>query len=542
VQLVKDTLIEKFRVTSRLGSGAMGEVFLATDESLGRKVALKILSETHRDNPELRARFVREARAVAAISHPNVVQVFATGEWDGRPYLVMELLGGQDLATLVRKDGPLPSRRAAAIVADAAKGLAAAARAGLMHRDVKPSNIMLLPDGTVKVTDFGLAKPMDPGDDPGLTALGVVVGTPDYIAPEQARGEEIDQRVDIYALGCTLFFLLTGRPPYRKSLDDDEKYLKVVARHLRDPVPDPHVERPDTDDELAELQAQMMAKSPDDRPSYDAVIARLARVDARLATAGEPRRRDARQVSTRPIDTSAPPRPSASVATAAPSEQTHKSLQLPASGEAGVGASDGSVGSSVLAAVGLKPTPWLVGVTAASALIFLVGLGLLLFGPMPSRPAPLAAPVPDAGPARADAAVLVDVARLPPAGMLLVPAEGKRPAFYVDRAPVSNKAYAEFKPTHKFAAKAADQPVTGVSYDYAAEYARFRGGRLVRVGEFDAAAAVPSFVPAGMRLFEWVDDGDETAATQNVRGVNGASSRKKAAGDATVTFRIAKDL
>src|SRR5262249_19901868 len=159
----------------------MGEVFLAVDIGLGRKVALKILSEVHRENPQLRARFIRGARAVAAVSPPNVVQVFTTGEFDGRPYFAMEYLAGKDLGTLVREGGPMSSRVAAGNLLDAARGLEAAANAGLIHRDVKPSNLVRLDTGPVKVTDFGLVKPILPTDDPALTALGVVVGTPDYI-------------------------------------------------------------------------------------------------------------------------------------------------------------------------------------------------------------------------------------------------------------------------------------------------------------------------------------------------------------------------
>ena len=145
--------------------------------------------------------------------------------------------------------------------------------AGLIHRDVKPSNLVRLSDGRVKVTDFGLAKPVDPGSEPALTAMGVVVGTPDYIAPEQARGEAIDERVDIYALGGTLYFLLTGVPPFRTGKPAEDKYLKVVARHLRNPAPDAADAQPGVDRELAELAQAMMAKKPAERPRYDELIA-----------------------------------------------------------------------------------------------------------------------------------------------------------------------------------------------------------------------------------------------------------------------------
>jgi serine/threonine-protein kinase len=537
VQLTQDTVVGNFKVLGKIGAGAMGEVFLAADQTLGRRVALKILSETHRDNPELRARFTREARAVAAISHPNVVQVFATGEWDARPYMVMELLTGVDLAQLLRRDGPLGSARAAAITRDTAQGLAAAARAGLMHRDVKPSNIMILEGGTVKVTDFGLAKPMNPADDPGLTALGVVVGTPDYIAPEQARGDAIDQRVDIYALGCTLFFLLTGRPPYRKSVEDDEKYLKVVARHLRDPVPDPRRDRADVDDELAELQMRMMAKSPDDRPSYDGVIAALGRIEARLGGAtGSGAGGTPAGTATRPM--------SSGGAGAQGGARPARSAGAVAVPDAGPSAQDGdSAVLAALAAAGVRRSRLLMVVTALSVGVFLTGLGLLLFGPIPERALAPPPPPPDAGPppAVADAGILVDTSRPPPLGMLLVPGAGARAAFWVDRAPISNKSYAEFFPKHRYAKKDAERPVVGVSFEYAQAYARFRGKRLVRVDEFDAAAEVASFVPAGMKLFEWVDDDGATGPSRTARGVSGRRVKKKASGDGTVTFRLAKD-
>src|SRR5690242_8727437 len=168
----------------------MGDVFRAIDTGLNRRVAIKILSPKHRDSPELRQRFIREGRAVAAISHPNVVQVFATGQFDDRPYIAMELLDGTDLGSIVEKSGALGAVEAAHAVLDAAQGLAAASKAGLIHRDVKPSNLVRLSDGRVKVTDFGLAKPVDPGSEPALTAMGVVVGTPDYIEIGRASCRE----------------------------------------------------------------------------------------------------------------------------------------------------------------------------------------------------------------------------------------------------------------------------------------------------------------------------------------------------------------
>src|SRR3954464_10071165 len=282
------TILGAYRVEGTIGAGSMGEVFRGIDTGLNRKVAIKILSEKHRDSPELRQRFIREGRAVAAISHPNVVQVFATGQFDERPYIAMELLDGTDLGSIIEKHGPLASIEAAHAVLDAAQGLAAASKAGLIHRDVKPSNLVRLSSGEVKVTDFGLAKPVDPGSEPALTAMGVVVGTPDYIAPEQARGETIDERVDIYALGGTLYFLQTGIPPFRTGKPAEDKYLKVVARHLRNPPPDAMVANPACDRELAELSLTMMSKKAAERPNYDELIAQLTHIAARLDPSAAP--------------------------------------------------------------------------------------------------------------------------------------------------------------------------------------------------------------------------------------------------------------
>ncbi len=541
--LAQDVIVDRYRILSHLGAGAMGEVWLAEDVGLGRKVALKILSETHRDNPEVRARFVREARAVAAISHPNVVQVFTTGDYDGRPFLAMEYLTGQDLASLVRERGPLDSRHAAEIVRDAARGLAAAARAGLIHRDVKPSNLMVVTSGETKVTDFGLAKPISPGEDPALTAHGVVVGTPDYIAPEQARGDAIDARVDVYALGCTLFFLLTGRPPYRKSVDDSEKYLRVVARHLRDPIPDPRLERPDVDDELAEIQMTMMAKTADERFAYQQLIDRLDRVVARLSgllplgpgpsSMAIP---DTRGLGTRDLGRAATDKPGGR--RAEPTAITKLGMEANSLGDSVPGGRSRISGA-------------LVAVTVIAFLIFFTGLGLLLFGPMPGRAAPPAAlidagvpPAPAPAPAPApDAATLVEPAKPTPPGMLLVQ-DGAPVPFYVDRSPVTNAEYAQFRVKHTYAKKDADRPVVDVPYDYAVQYASFRGKRLPRADEWDAAVATPSFVLAGMKLVEWIDEGSGgvgSSAPRAVRGVNGLATRKKPTGDATTTFRLAKD-
>jgi serine/threonine protein kinase len=228
------THIGKYVVAHLLGRGSMGEVFLARDEGLGRDVAVKVLLETHRENPELRARFLREARAMALLSDPNVVAVYDIDEYEGRPYFVMEFLPGRDLGGLVKELGRLPPLEAAQVILCATQGLRAAAEKGVVHRDVKPANIIITADGAVKLTDFGLAKQIS--IDPELTAAGMVVGTPDYIAPEQARGDPMDKRADIYSLGCTLYHLLVGRAPFRVT-DGPNTYMAIINRHLHDPRP-----------------------------------------------------------------------------------------------------------------------------------------------------------------------------------------------------------------------------------------------------------------------------------------------------------------
>ncbi len=284
--LAPGTIIDRYRVVQMIGAGSMGDVVRGVDVDLNRPVAIKILSDRHRENEELRARFVREARAVAAIAHPNVVQVFTTGTHDERPYIAMELLDGVDLGSVVKQFGLMTSVQAARAMLDGARGLQAAAQAGLIHRDVKPTNLVLLSSGVVKVTDFGLAKPLDPSNEPALTAMGVVVGTPDYIAPEQARGEKIDERVDIYALGGTLYYLLTGDPPFRTGNPSEDKYLKVVARHLKDPAPDVRAKNRNADAELAALCRRMMAKKAAERPAYPELIRQLTAIVDRLHAHG----------------------------------------------------------------------------------------------------------------------------------------------------------------------------------------------------------------------------------------------------------------
>jgi eukaryotic-like serine/threonine-protein kinase len=275
--------VGRYRIERRLGVGAMSEVYLATDDSLGRPAAIKVLSNKMVSNSTITQRFQREARALARLSHPNLIPVFEDGQVGSppRPYYAMELLEGGDTQKLLEERGPLPSSVVAAVGAQAATGLGEAARAGIIHRDVKPANLGISRHGVLKVADFGLAKSY--AADKSLTARGMVVGTADYIAPEQARGEGLDERADVYSLGCTLYHLLTGHPPYRAPQGPGVKeYLEVMRMHLTAPIPDVRKEKPETDPDLADAVASMMTKDRNTRPTFAEIARKLARISARL--------------------------------------------------------------------------------------------------------------------------------------------------------------------------------------------------------------------------------------------------------------------
>ncbi len=277
------TRVGRYRVERRLGSGSMGEIYLAEDQELGRRAAIKVLGVKHLANHTLKERFLREARALAGLSHPNVIPVFEAGHVGDppRPYYAMELLEGGDTQTLLDEQGPLPSAVVAHIGAQAATGLGEASRARIIHRDVKPANLGISRQGVLKVTDFGLAKSF--AIDQRLTGKGLVVGTADYIAPEQARGDDLDERADVYGLGCTLFHLLTGHPPYRAPEGTAARqFVEVMRAHVNAPIPDPRQDAPDADPELVQIIGRMMSKNRDERPTFDQVAPLLARVAARL--------------------------------------------------------------------------------------------------------------------------------------------------------------------------------------------------------------------------------------------------------------------
>jgi len=267
--VIGDVIADRYQLEELSGTGGMSRVFRARDLQLGRRVALKILHERFAADPVAVERFRREARAAARLSHPNIVTVIDRGESEGRQFIVFEYVEGESLKQLVARAGPLPVAEALELTVQVGRALAFAHAHGVVHRDVKPQNV-LLRDGTPKVTDFGIARTVDV-DGAGHTATGTVLGTADYLSPEQARGENATERSDVYSLAVCLFELLTGRVPF-----SGENAVAVALRHVDEPPPGVRELRPEVPPRLAAAVARGMAKDPEARfESMDAFIAEL---------------------------------------------------------------------------------------------------------------------------------------------------------------------------------------------------------------------------------------------------------------------------
>jgi hypothetical protein len=264
-----------FRPVRLLGEGGMGAVWAAEDAALGRPVAVKVMRPELAARTAARQRFLREARSAAAVRHDHVVPIYHVGEAPAGPFLVMPLLAGESLDARLRRDPAVPPAEAARVAAEAAAGLAAAHARGLVHRDVKPANLWLDSDtGRVLVLDFGLARAADGGD--GLTHTGAVMGTPGYMAPEQADGGEVDHRADLFSLGCVLYRMLAGRPAF----DGKSAMSVLLATAERDPPP-PHAVNPAVPAGLSAFALRLLAKDPTARPaSAGEVAAELRRLAA----------------------------------------------------------------------------------------------------------------------------------------------------------------------------------------------------------------------------------------------------------------------
>ncbi len=260
-------LAGRYVLEEPIGRGGMGEVWRGTDTVLGREVAVKTIDLRRVPDETGTARFEREARATAGLSHPGVVTVHDSGVEGDTAYIVMELLPGPSLADRIA-NGPVPVEEVIEVGQQVASALDAAHARGLVHRDIKPANIAYAGDGRVRVLDFGITQLGETPGSQALTATHTVMGTAEYLAPEQAMGGRVDGRADLYALGCVLYALLAGRPPFRGPTP-----VATMLMHGQDPVPDVRGLRPETPDWLADLVHGLLAKDPADRPAGAASVA-----------------------------------------------------------------------------------------------------------------------------------------------------------------------------------------------------------------------------------------------------------------------------
>src|SRR5215210_2441724 len=241
--LVGMQLSGRYRLDAQIGAGGMSTVYLAFDQTLERRVAIKLMHREIASDSDQLERFRREARAVAQLSHPHIVGVIDAGEDEGRPYIVFEYVEGETLKDRIRRMGRLPVDEAIAYAIEIARALGCAHQGGIVHRDIKPQNILIDEEGTAKVTDFGIARSLT---EEGLTAEGRVLGTTDYVSPEQALGHAVTGQSDLYSLGVVLFEMLTGDVPFK-----GDNQVAVAMKHVREELPDVQVRRPEVSAALA---------------------------------------------------------------------------------------------------------------------------------------------------------------------------------------------------------------------------------------------------------------------------------------------------
>jgi serine/threonine protein kinase len=258
-ELAPNSLVdERYRVISRLGAGGMAEVFLAEDQQLGRKVALKLLYRRFAEDPGFVERFRREARAAAGLQHPNVVSVYDRGSYDDTYYIAMEYLPGRTLKQVIRQEAPLDPVRAIDIAIQILKAARFAHRRGIIHRDLKPHNVIIDDSGHAKVTDFGIAR----AGASDMTETGSIMGTAQYLSPEQAQGHPVSAGSDLYSIGVVLYELLAARVPF-----DAESAVTIALKHVSESPPPPSVFNPSIPPELEQVVMWTLNKNPADRPA-----------------------------------------------------------------------------------------------------------------------------------------------------------------------------------------------------------------------------------------------------------------------------------
>lgn len=285
-----EVIAGRYEIIELIGKGGMSSVFKAHDRLLDRIVAIKVLHPHFTEDEEYVERFRREARSVAQLSHPGIVTVIDRGEDAGRQYIVFEYVEGENLKQLLERTGPMPVHDALVMALQMARALSFAHGRGLIHRDVKPQNVLLNPDGQAKMTDFGIARSVDVQ---GVTITGTVLGTSEYIAPEQARGSQVDAQTDVYSLGVVLYELLTGGVPY-----DGDNFVTVALKHVNEPVPNVLERRPDAPPRLALAVERAMAKSPDER--YESMDELVEELESNLAEL-DPATEEATMITRRPV-------------------------------------------------------------------------------------------------------------------------------------------------------------------------------------------------------------------------------------------------
>jgi tRNA A-37 threonylcarbamoyl transferase component Bud32 len=255
--MIGTVLSGRYRLEAKLGSGGMSTVYLARDQTLDRAVAVKVMHREMSEQADQLERFRQEARSVAKLSHPNVVAVIDAGEDGGHPYIVFEYVEGETLKHRINREGALPPQEAIAYAIEIARGLSMAHARNMVHRDIKPQNILIDAEGRAKLTDFGISRQLEQD---GMTATGRVLGTTDYVAPEQAMGRKVDPRTDIYSLGVVLYEMLVGQVPF--SADSQ---VGVAMKHVNEELPDVQRRRPEVSAAVALVVERSTAKDPEER-------------------------------------------------------------------------------------------------------------------------------------------------------------------------------------------------------------------------------------------------------------------------------------